>query len=185
MTLYFTSFSTPLGDFAAAVDHTGAVVVTAFTADLSESPIDRRKEAPPPDVASTLRRRLRTESPIEFVRDDDRTAIVRDQVLAYAHGERDHFDVPLRPFGSSFEKKVWAELRRIPVGETRTYAELADNLDSAPRAIGGANARNPICLLVPCHRVIGKDGTLTGFAFGVALKQRLLDHERLLATAGV
>jgi len=87
--------------------------------------------------------------------------------------------VPLAPIGTEFQKRVWDALCAIPVGETRGYAQLAGQLGSpqAARAVGRANATNPICLFVPCHRVIGADGSLTGFAFGEDIKRKLLEHE--------
>jgi methylated-DNA-[protein]-cysteine S-methyltransferase len=98
-------------------------------------------------------------------------------VHAWFKGQRRDFSVPLAPRGSAFQQRVWAELARIPFGETRSYGELARVLKSAPRAVGRANATNPISLLIPCHRVIGADGKLTGYAFGEATKRRLLDFE--------
>ncbi len=81
--------------------------------------------------------------------------------------------------GTSFQKRVWAELAAIPFGQTRSYGQLATALgqSGASRAVGRANAANPLALLVPCHRVIGADGALGGFAFGVPIKQHLLTHE--------
>jgi methylated-DNA-[protein]-cysteine S-methyltransferase len=89
-------------------------------------------------------------------------------------------DLPLDPQGTGFQRTVWSELRRISRGTTITYAELARRVGrpKAVRAVGAANGRNPLPLLVPCHRVIGSDGSLTGFAGGLAMKQALLDRER-------
>jgi methylated-DNA-[protein]-cysteine S-methyltransferase len=84
----------------------------------------------------------------------------------------------MAPKGSAFQLRVWQALREIPVGETRSYGELAKGLGSSARAVGRANATNPICVIVPCHRVIGANGDLTGFAFGVEIKQWLLEIER-------
>jgi methylated-DNA-[protein]-cysteine S-methyltransferase len=101
-------------------------------------------------------------------------------VLAFLAGKRRTFQLPMAEIGTTFQKRVWAELCRIPLSETRTYGEVAAALGQpgAARAVGRANALNPVCLIVPCHRVIGANGALTGFAFGAALKQRLLEHER-------
>ena len=87
----------------------------------------------------------------------------------------------LAPAGTPFQHSVWTLLRRIPFGETRTYGELASEIGhpGAARAVGRANGANPICVIVPCHRVIGADGGLTGFAFGADLKRRLLALERV------
>ncbi|UTW55029.1 methylated-DNA--[protein]-cysteine S-methyltransferase [Kordiimonas sp. SCSIO 12610] len=81
------------------------------------------------------------------------------------------------PEGTPFEKKVWGELQQLDAGTTCSYGELANKLGSAPRAVGRANGRNPICLIHPCHRVIGADGSLTGYAGGLERKKWLLDHE--------
>lgn len=94
--------------------------------------------------------------------------------------KRRNFDLPLAPQGSDFQKLVWAELCRIPFGETISYSELAQRVGRphAARAVGRANATNPIALIVPCHRVIGANGTLTGYGGGLELKAKLLDWER-------
>jgi methylated-DNA-[protein]-cysteine S-methyltransferase len=103
------------------------------------------------------------------------------QLGEYFDGKRTEFDLPLASEGSEFQKKVWAELRRIPYGETATYGEIARRLGYEPvisRAVGVANASNPLPIVVPCHRVIGSDGKLTGYAGGVARKQALLELEQ-------
>jgi methylated-DNA-[protein]-cysteine S-methyltransferase len=89
------------------------------------------------------------------------------------------FDLPLAPRGSEFQKTVWQALRKIPFGETRSYLALAKELGSANavRAVGAANGKNPLSIVVPCHRVIGTDGALTGFAGGLVVKAKLLDFE--------
>lgn len=117
--------------------------------------------------------------PGEFVNRKSPTRDAREQLLAYFAGTRRGFDVTLGSVGTAFQKSVWSALQQIPFGETRTYGQLARELGNpaASRAVGRANATNPICVIVPCHRVIGSDGSLTGFAFGAALKQRLLEHE--------
>lgn len=101
------------------------------------------------------------------------------QLRAYFAGERTAFDLPLRPGGTPFERRVWGALREIPYGETTSYGAIADRLGEpgAARAVGRANARNPIPVIVPCHRVIGADGSLTGFGGGLACKRALLDLE--------
>lgn len=105
---------------------------------------------------------------------------VAHQIAEYFAGARHSFDLPLAPRGSEFQKKVWAELMRIPFGETITYAELARRVGKprASRAVGRANATNRIALVIPCHRVIGSNGKLTGYAFGVDIKEKLLAWER-------
>ncbi len=95
-------------------------------------------------------------------------------------GTRISFDLPLDLRGTSFQREVWEALLAIPYGETRTYLDLARRLGNpaATRAVGAANGRNPVSIIVPCHRVIGSSGKLTGFAGGLAVKQQLLAHER-------
>ena len=106
-------------------------------------------------------------------------ARLREQLDAYASGRLQAFDIPFRLHGSAFEQRVWAALRSIPFGETRSYGQLARELGDAhhSRAVGRANGANPVSILVPCHRVIGANGTLTGYAGGLALKERLLRLE--------
>jgi methylated-DNA-[protein]-cysteine S-methyltransferase len=105
---------------------------------------------------------------------------VQRQLDEFFAGKRTTFDLPMAPAGTDFQKRVWAELTRIPYGETISYAELAKRVgsDGAARAVGRANATNPIAVVVPCHRVIGADGSLTGYAYGVELKRSLLDFEK-------
>lgn len=102
-----------------------------------------------------------------------------EQLAEYFAGTRHEFDVPLAPRGTEFQRRVWRELAAIPYGDTATYGELAIALGrpSASRAVGAANARNPISILVPCHRVIALTGELTGYAGGLEAKRWLLDHE--------
>lgn len=102
------------------------------------------------------------------------------QLNAYFSGTRQTFDLPLSPHGTPFQTAVWQALCAIPYGQTRTYGELAAAIGrpKACRAVGMANHRNPIAIIVPCHRVIGKDGTLTGYAGGLAAKQFLLSLEQ-------
>lgn len=94
----------------------------------------------------------------------------------YFAGKRTKFDVPLNPSGTEFQKAVWNELTRIPYGETISYQELAIRINKpkAVRAVGAANGKNPLWMIVPCHRVIGKNGTMTGYAGGISLKKKLL-----------
>jgi methylated-DNA-[protein]-cysteine S-methyltransferase len=103
------------------------------------------------------------------------------QLTEYFDGTRTHFDLPLASEGTEFQKKVWAELGRIPYGETATYGDIARRLGYEPvisRAVGVANASNPLPIVVPCHRVIGSDGKLTGYAGGIERKQALLELEQ-------
>lgn len=102
------------------------------------------------------------------------------QLGEYFAGKRTRFDLPLKPAGTAFELLVWAALSDIPYGETRTYKQIAETIGrpKACRAVGRANSLNPISIIVPCHRVIGANGTLTGYAGGLENKRRLLDLER-------
>lgn len=101
------------------------------------------------------------------------------QINDYLAGIRKDFDINIAPEGTDFQRRVWRQLQTIAYGETRTYGEIAAELGSpgSSRAVGAANGRNPIPLIIPCHRVIGAGGTLTGYAHGLAAKQRLLDIE--------
>ncbi|WP_030313229.1 methylated-DNA--[protein]-cysteine S-methyltransferase [Streptomyces sp. NRRL B-3229] len=103
-----------------------------------------------------------------------------EQLHAYFAGELKEFTLELRLNGTAFQDAVWQELRRIPHGETRSYGQLADALGNpgASRAVGLANGKNPIGIIVPCHRVVGADGGLTGYGGGLERKRRLLDFER-------
>ena len=162
MRQFYDTFSTPLGDFSVALNASGSVIATAF-GELPE-----------------LRERF---TPDEVVRDPARAAEARREITEYFANKRQHFTVKLAASGTPFQQSVWSALRAIPPGETRTYGQLAAAIGKpdAARAVGRANATNPICLIVPCHRVIGTDGSLTGFAFGEDLKRRLLEHERVPA----
>jgi methylated-DNA-[protein]-cysteine S-methyltransferase len=101
------------------------------------------------------------------------------QLQEYFQGQRQIFTLPLAPPGTPFQQRVWQELQRIPFGATLTYRELAQclGMPQAARAVGHANGRNPLAIVIPCHRLIGSDGHLRGYAGGITLKQRLLQHE--------
>jgi methylated-DNA-[protein]-cysteine S-methyltransferase len=102
------------------------------------------------------------------------------QLDEYFAGQRQSFDLPLAMAGTAFQRLVWDALRGIGYGETVSYGEIADQIGrpTAARAVGMANGRNPVSIIVPCHRVVGSDGSLTGYGGGIANKQRLLDLER-------
>lgn len=110
-------------------------------------------------------------------------AAAGEQLAEYFAGNRRDFDLPLDPVGTEFQHAAWAALRTIPYGETVSYGEQADRLGDKrkARAVGAANGRNPISIIVPCHRVVGSNGSLTGFAGGLDIKAWLLDHERAIA----
>lgn len=107
------------------------------------------------------------------------TAPIIQELRAYFAGELREFTIPIRLAGTPFQRRVWAELRRIPYGQTISYAELAQRIGNPParRAVGAANAKNPISIIVPCHRVIASDGTMGGFSGGLWRKKWLLRHE--------
>jgi methylated-DNA-[protein]-cysteine S-methyltransferase len=159
--LFATIHSTPVGPLAVAAEADGVVAATAF--------------------GDLMALAARLEPGAEFTTGaaaDRVLATARTQLREYFAGKRREFEVGLAARGSEFQQRVWAALRAIPPGETRSYGELARTLGSAARAVGRANATNPIAVIVPCHRVIGADGKLTGFAFGTAIKAWLLAHER-------
>ena len=125
----------------------------------------------------------------EWVRDDDEAVLAeaRDQLDDYFAAARTGFDLPLAPAGTAFQVQVWEQLTRIPYGRTISYGELARRIanPSASRAVGLANGRNPIAVIVPCHRVIGADGSLTGFGGGLDRKRALLALEQGVLTLPV
>jgi methylated-DNA-[protein]-cysteine S-methyltransferase len=113
-------------------------------------------------------------------RDDSHSQDVIEQLDAYFAGDLKKFDVQLTMAGTDFQRRVWTELQQIPYGETISYGELAERLGrpTASRAVGMANGRNPISIIVPCHRVIGSTGSLTGYGGGLPRKRYLLSFER-------
>jgi methylated-DNA-[protein]-cysteine S-methyltransferase len=108
---------------------------------------------------------------------------VQRQLGEYFDGNRTDFDLPLDPIGTEFQQQAWLALRTIPYGATVSYGEQAERMGdkNKARAVGAANGKNPISIIVPCHRVVGSNGSLTGFAGGVDTKRFLLDHERRVA----
>lgn len=152
----------------------GAVTAVEFTA------------APPADAAPRSSMRVAAERsagrPVGDRADDD--PLLREaarQLTAYFARELKEFDLPLSPDGTPFQQRVWAELRRIGYGETATYGEIAARLGmnaGASRAVGAANGRNPIGIVIPCHRVVGTKGSLSGYAGGVERKRLLLELEQ-------
>ena len=112
---------------------------------------------------------------------DDSTLLLetKAQLNAYFDGRLTEFDLPLSPSGTAFQQQVWAEMRKIPYGKLRTYGDLAVAIGSSPRPVGGACGRNPIPIILPCHRVVGNDGEMAGYSGGrgVLTKQQLLRLE--------
>jgi methylated-DNA-[protein]-cysteine S-methyltransferase len=154
MNLY-TTFDSPIGELLAVGDGES----------LSRLQMQRGRRPVPIDSS--------------WKRDDQALAGVRSQLDEYFAGTRTTFDVPLAMAGNDFELSVWAALLEIPYGETASYGSVAQAIGhpTAPRAVGLANGRNPIAVIVPCHRVIGADGSLTGYGGGLERKRLLLDLE--------
>lgn len=168
---WIETISEPPGPFTFAVDAQGHVLWLQF--------VDGAYAANAAEVMA--QRGWRSE------RDAARTAAARAQLLAYCRGQLQQFSLPLALPGTAWQLAVWQAVRAIPFGETRTYGDIAASLGKprAARAMGRANAVNPLPILVPCHRVVGADGALTGYAGGVHIKRRLLEHEaRVLALTG-
>lgn len=128
---------------------------------------------------------------LDFVSNDDKENIIEgsktellmeivSQLDEYFDGTRKVFDLPIEPEGTEFQKKVWKSLIEIPYGETKSYGEIAKIIgnDKAARAVGMANNKNPIAIIIPCHRVIGANGKLVGYAGGLELKEKLLELEK-------
>lgn len=165
MQAYLEAIDTEVGPITFAVDGDGALLWVEFGDG---------------DYLRTIEEQLAAEG-YTLTRDSERTARARRELEEYARGERTKFEIPVVLRGTPWQVTVWQALMRIPYGETRTYGELAREVGKSPaaaRAVGRANATNRIPVVVPCHRVIGADGSLTGFAGGTHLKERLLDHER-------
>ena len=160
--LYRSTLQTPVGELAFAVDQAGALAAVAF------------------DGQEDLARLAGLGSPGggPLVDDEARTSAARAQLEAYFAGTRRRFDLAVAPrIGTPFQRRIWQALLRIPHGTTWSYARLAAETGSVARAVGSANGANPISIVVPCHRVIGADGSLTGYAGGLERKRWLLAHE--------
>lgn len=156
MTLGHFTLDTPVGAFSVACAADESIVATAFG-----------------DVES-LARRLPSETRLTS---RPPAPEISRQVAAYFDGTLRKFSLRLSPGGTAFQARVWQALQQVPYGVLMSYGELARKLKSSPRAVGRANATNPICLIVPCHRIVGTDGSLTGYAFGEEIKRRLIDLE--------
>ena len=168
MKVYVDEIDSPAGPLAFAVDEDGALVRVHFVQS---------------DYGSVMEEEMEDEG-YDVEVDGTKTAVARSELSEYAGGRRKTFGLSLVFAGSEWQRAVWRELTRIPFGEIRSYGEIADSLGrpGAGRAVGSANARNVLPLVVPCHRVIAADGTLGGFNGGLHLKERLLEHEsRVLA----
>ena len=161
-TLFFECFDTPIGTLTIAADLDG---LRHIEFPSNRHPVDRNGWTADAhgDIAETLR-------------------ITRGQLLEYFAGARRTFDLPLRPQGTAFQMDVWRTLATIPYGDTWSYRDLARAIGKpdAVRAVGAANGRNPLPIVLPCHRVIGADGSMTGFGGGLPTKETLLRLEGAL-----
>jgi methylated-DNA-[protein]-cysteine S-methyltransferase len=151
----YTIIASPIGDLLAARDEVGLAEL--------QLPEGKRTQQPRPG----------------WERDDAAFADLRAQLAEYFAGTRTEFDLPLHPKGTPFQLRVWAALAQIPYGETASYGETAAAIGAptASRAVGLANGQNPLPIIVPCHRVVGSNGSLTGYGGGLATKRWLLAHE--------
>ena len=147
------TYTSPIGPLVAEVDAAGALTRLSFGSSTPTTPDE-----------------------------DPAFAALRDQLDRYFRKELDRFDLPLAPAGTPFQQKVWAALLDIPFGRTLSYGALAERLGGATltRAVGRANGANPIAIVIPCHRVIGANGDLVGYAGGLPNKRALLRHEGVL-----
>lgn len=129
------------------------------------------------------KQRYRPPLPDHYTRDDKKFRAAREQLAAYFAGKLLDFDLELKPEGTGFQRTVWKALLDIPYGATESYGSLAKRIghDGGARAVGLANGHNPIGIIIPCHRVIGANGSLTGYGGGIERKQWLLEHERRYA----
>ena len=158
--MYYTHMASPIGRLLLTGDDQGLTLIRLPGDSYAREPApDWRADAGPFDAAL-------------------------DQLDAYFAGARTDFDLALAPRGTPFQHAVWDALRTIPYGETRSYGEIAGAIGrpTASRAVGAANGRNPLPIVVPCHRVIGSTGKLTGFGGGLETKAALLEFERSVAT---
>lgn len=155
--MLYTRFNSPLCEILLAGDDIGLTHVHLYTG----------KDFPIPPT---------------WQRNDTFFTEAKTQILAYLDGQRNGFDLPLNPQGTAFQQQVWEQLRLIPYGQTRSYKDLALALGkpNGSRAVGLANGKNPLPILIPCHRVIAANGHLTGFAFGLETKAALLKLENPL-----
>jgi methylated-DNA-[protein]-cysteine S-methyltransferase len=158
MTTYWTTMDSPIGTLRLTSDDIGLTGV--FMQEHRHGPVD---------VGA------------DWVRDDDLHAEPRRQIEAYFSRDLFEFDLPLHAIGTPFQQEVWTALRTIPYGEVRSYRDIAEQIGrpKAVRAVGLANGRNPLSIIVPCHRVIGASGSLTGYGGGIERKRALLELEAM------
>lgn len=159
--MYYTYRDTPVGKILIAGDHSSLRIISFPSGNTKREVKEGWCESESPFIS------------------------VITQLDEYFQGRRDRFDLPLSPEGTQFQKQVWNALLTIPFGATMSYGELARTINrpKASRAVGAANGANPIPIIIPCHRVIGSTGSLTGFGGGIPTKQWLLAHEKQYAAA--
>jgi methylated-DNA-[protein]-cysteine S-methyltransferase len=179
---YFTELATPVGPVTIVSDGSRITLLSlrpAADVVTVEPRVDWREAGTRAATArDTGLARTRMHGP-GTPESDTVLAQARAQIRDYFDGELRNFTLPLAPQGTPFQQEVWSALRDIPFGETTSYGALAAQLGrpGSARAVGAANRQNPIAIVVPCHRVIGTNGTLTGYAGGLERKSLLLDHE--------
>lgn len=166
----FTFFATPLGELVLTATETGLTGIYFPTSRHGPPPLDGSEWSPDDGSGSAA----------------EILALTCRQLGEYFARTRTRFEIPLSPAGTQFEQRVWASLQAIPYGTTLSYGALARQLGDprATRAVGAANGKNPIPIVVPCHRVVGAHGELTGFGGGIDRKRWLLEHERALLELG-
>jgi len=164
-TIFISQIETPIGEITTGVSDAGVHMLNFFHPDR----IEKRK--------SFLLKHENAAIKEKNHRFHDQ---LLKELIEYFDGSRKHFSIPVQPAGTEFQKKVWNRLMEIPFGKTESYETVTISLGNpkAIRAVAAANGQNPIAILIPCHRVIGKNGNLTGYAGGLERKRFLLNHER-------
>jgi len=162
-TIFYAFMETPIGKLLVASSEKGLVRIMFPHKEKVDSVSLLKKEYP----EETL------------VEDREKNLSVIEQLEEYFDGSRTVFSLPLDIRGTEFQKSVWDTLKKVPYGETRSYGEIARSIgkSKAARAVGNANRKNPIPIVIPCHRIIGSDGSMTGFRGGIPLKKKLLELE--------
>ena len=170
MNAYYETITNSLGDVAAVVDENGRLLRVVFL-----------HEGRRPGVVQSWEKTAEAlaKAGYELRQDGAKTAVAAAQLRDYFAGRRRDFDLELAPLGTEFQRRIWDALCAIPRGETRTYTDLARaaGRPRSARAAGRACATNPLPIVVPCHRAVGRDGSLTGFAGGIGMKRALLELE--------
>jgi O-6-methylguanine DNA methyltransferase len=162
--LYWTTMESPIGDLAIGATERGVCFIEFVQGDF---------------VPNELVWIGRTFGEVEFIEASEPLAEARKQLKEYFAGQRQKFTLPLDLYGTEFQKKVWNQLILIPYGEVRSYKQIAEAIGQpkAVRAVGGANNKNPVPIVIPCHRVVGSDGSLVGYGGGLWVKEKLLELE--------